>query len=318
MRVKLWGTRGSVAAPLDAAAVEAKIRTALTLARGRDLTTEAALDAFIRDELPFAMRGTFGGNTPCVQIDAGGDYVVCDMGTGMRGLGREIMARGAAAGPARVHVFLSHLHWDHISGFPFFVPAYVPGTRITIHGCHDGIEAALRTQHSAPWFPVPYDALPARIDHVRLEPERTYEITGLRVRAKRQTHSGDSYGYRFETATASLVYSTDSEHKAGSVGEMDEYAAFFRGADLVIFDAMYSLGEAISVREDWGHSSNVVGVDMCRLAGARHLCLFHHEPAHDDAALARQLEQTVRYVELSDPERPLRVSAAYDGMVIEL
>jgi phosphoribosyl 1,2-cyclic phosphodiesterase len=317
MRVRLWGTRGSVAAPLDAAGVEGKIRDALVRARGRDLGSDAALDAFVRDELAFVTRGTFGGNTSCVEIDTGGEYVVCDMGTGLRGLGREIMARRDAR-PAVVRIFLSHLHWDHIAGFPFFAPAYVPGCRITIHGCHDGIEAALRTQHSAPWFPVPYAALGATIDYVRLEPDREYEIAGLKVRAKSQTHAGGSFGYRFESPRASVVYSTDSEHKAGSRAEIEAFADFFRDADLVIFDAMYSLSDAISVREDWGHSSNIVGVDICRLAGARHLLLFHHEPAHDDAALQRQLEQTIRYVELSDPGRPLRVSAAYDGMVLEL
>ncbi len=93
---------------------------------------------------------------------------------------------------------------------------------------------------------------------------------------------------------------------------------FFRDADLVIFDAQYSLAEAMSVKEDWGHSSNIVGVELCQMAGARHLCLFHHEPVLDDDALAAILQETRRLEEITRGDRPLRVSAAYDGMEITL
>ena len=118
-----------------------------------------------------------------------------------------------------------------------------------------------------------------------LEPGREYEVAGLRVRAKRQAHAGDSYGYRFERDGKAVVYSTDSEHKLDDTDETEAFVEFFRDADLVIFDAMYSLADAISVKEDWGHSSNIVGVELCQLARAKHLCLFHHEPAYDDPAI---------------------------------
>jgi ribonuclease BN (tRNA processing enzyme) len=100
--------------------------------------------------------------------------------------------------------------------------------------------------------------------------------------------------------------------------ETESYAAFFRGADVVIFDAMYSLADAVSIRADWGHSSNVVGVELCQLAGAEHLCLFHHEPAYDDATIARVLDDTRRLEEITRAGHALRISAAYDGLEIEL
>src|SRR5262249_23726957 len=151
------------------------------------------------------------------------------------------------------HVFMSHLHWDHIMGFPFFLPAYIPGNHIRIYGCHRALEEAFRHQHAAPSFPVDFSRLGAKIEFVLLEPGRVYEVAGLRVRAKRQQHSGDSYGYRFEQGGKAVVYSTDSEHKRDDPGETEAFVEFFKDADVVIFDAMYSLADAYSVKEDWGH-----------------------------------------------------------------
>jgi ribonuclease BN (tRNA processing enzyme) len=130
----------------------------------------------------------------------------------------------------------------------------------------------------------------------------------------RQVHGGDSYGYRFEQDGKVVVYSTDSEHKSGDLAETERFVAFFRNADVVIFDAMYALADAMSVKEDWGHSSNIVGVELCQMAGARHLCLYHHEPIHDDERLARILAETRRLEEITRGEHKLEVSAAFDGM----
>src|SRR5262249_5017975 len=146
-----------------------------------------------------------------------------------------------------------------------------------------------------------------------------HQIAGMRVTLLRQQHSGVSYGYRFESGQKTVVYSTDSEHKLGDSAESDGFVEFFRDADLVIFDAMYSLADAISVKADWGHSSNIVAVELCQMAGARHLCLFHHEPVHNDEAIDRVLAETRRFEEISrGGYAPRRVSAAYDGMEITL
>ena len=131
-----------------------------------------------------------------------------------------------------------------------------------------------------------------------------------------QRHGGGSYGYRFTRAGRTVVYSTDSEHKLADANETEAFVHFFRDADVVIFDAMYSLADAMSVKADWGHSSNIVGVELCQMAGARHLCLFHHEPMHDDQAIARLLAETRRLEEITRSGEPLLVSAAYDGMEI--
>jgi ribonuclease BN (tRNA processing enzyme) len=169
-----------------------------------------------------------------------------------------------------------------------------------------------------PSFPVDFSVFNAAIRFVHLEPDRPHDVAGMRVTPKLQHHAGDSYGYRFELGGRTVVYSTDSEHKLADPGERIEFAEFFRDADLVIFDAMYSLAESISVKADWGHSSNIVGVELCQAARARELCLFHHEPALDDAALARMLAETRRFEEITRTNSPLRVCAAYDGLELTL
>jgi phosphoribosyl 1,2-cyclic phosphodiesterase len=316
--VRFWGTRGSLPVALTAAGVRKKVLTALRGASGRTFSSDSALEAYV-DGLGIVVSGTYGGHSPCVEIETGGsEYVLCDLGTGVRPFGQGVLARHGAASPQSYHVFMSHVHWDHIMGFPLFTPAYIPGNRIRIYGGHAILEEAIRRQHAAPSFPVDFAALGASIEFIQLEPGKVHEVAGLQVQLMLQRHSGDSFGYRFASAGKSVVYSTDSEHALTDPAETERFVDFFRDADLVIFDAMYSLTEAISVKADWGHSSNIVGVELCQMAKARHLCLFHHEPVHSDEAIARILAETRRLEEISRSGPPLLVSAAYDGMEIAL
>ena len=319
LRVRFWGTRGSLPAPLRERGVRVKIHDALVAARGQTLETEAAIDAFIDSRLPFSVRGTFGGNTSCVEIVTGGDeYVICDLGTGVREFGNRVMDEHNPTAKRCFNVFLSHLHWDHIMGFPFFRPAYIPGNLIRIHSCHAALSEAMHKQQSEPCFPVDFRALPATIEFVALDLGRTYEIAGLSVTSIKQFHAGDSYGYRFSRGDKTIVYSTDCEHKYSNLDQSYPFIAFYRNADVLIFDAMYSLADAISVKEDWGHSSNVVAVELAHAAHVKRLVLFHHEPAYDDHMIEEVFAETVRFEEISRPGHKVEVISAYDGLELEL
>ena len=318
MRIRFWGTRGSIPTATTATALRRKLVAALTQAIGRGLDTPDRVEAFVDNELDFTIRHTYGGNSSCVQLDPGGDeYVLCDLGSGVRAFGNHVLASRRGS-PGMFHVFMSHTHWDHIMGFPFFMPAYIPGNKITIYGCHAWLEEAIRRQHGAPSFPVEWERLGAEIRFVHLEPGRPYDLAGFRVSAKKQHHTGDSYGYRFERQGRTVVYSTDSEHKLDDPAIAQAFVEFFRDADLVIFDAQYSLAEAISIKEDWGHSSNVVGVELCQLARARHLCMFHHEPTYDDETIAAVLAETRRFEEITRGDHVVQVSSAWDGLELDL
>jgi phosphoribosyl 1,2-cyclic phosphodiesterase len=317
VRVRFWGTRGSIPVALTSADIRDKVAQALFRAEGRRFESVGEAYAFAREHLDFSLSHTFGGHSPCVELECGGEeYFVCDMGSGARPFGAHVLARQAGK-PATVNVFMSHVHWDHIMGFPFFGPAYVPGTHIRIHGCHDVVEQAFRLQQAPPCFPVEFSQLAADIEFVKLAPGRTHEVAGVRVTPAQQMHSGDSFGYRFENGGKAVVYTTDSEHKLENRAQTERFVRFFHEADVVIFDAMYSLADAISVKADWGHSSNIIGVELCQMARARHLVLFHHEPAYDDAAIESVLRETRRFEQLTRGTLPLQVSAAYDGLELD-
>jgi phosphoribosyl 1,2-cyclic phosphodiesterase len=213
---------------------------------------------------------------------------------------------------------VSHLHWDHLQGFPFFVPAYRPGNSIHIYGCHADIEATFVNQQAPSSFPVPFNALEAAISFHILEPERTYEIAGLSVRAIRQNHPGVSYGYSFRRGGHKVVYSTDMEHGPDLQEEGYPFVDFFRGAELLIFDAQYSWAEVVGPKEAWGHSSNLLAVELAVRAGVKRLCLFHSEPTWDDDALDRFLAESREYLRAQDPASSLVIDLAYDGLRIDL
>jgi phosphoribosyl 1,2-cyclic phosphodiesterase len=319
VRAIFWGTRGSLPTPLGGSALRRKLVDALVKGAGHTLDTPEKAEAFCDNELSFAECSTYGGNSPCVQIDMGGpDYLLCDLGTGVREFSLSALARHGPTRPQTYHILQSHVHWDHIMGFPFFVPAYIPGNRIRIYSCHAKVEEAIRGQQHEPCFPVEFAALAADIAFVALEPGTTYDIGGAKVTGMAQLHGNDSYGYRIEQGGKAVVYTTDSEYKPEDKPAMERAAAFFRGADLVIFDSMYSLADSVSVKEDWGHSSNIIGVELCQMAGAGHLCLFHHEPAFDDRRIDAILEDTIRLEQITRTGAPLRISSAYDGLVIEV
>lgn len=318
MRVRFWGTRGSIPVALTSADIRDKVALALFQAEGRRFESVGEAHAFAVEHLDFSITHTYGGHSPCVELETGADeYLVCDMGSGARPFGAHVLARQSGR-PASVDVFMSHVHWDHIMGFPFFGPAYVPGTHIRVHGCHDTLEQAFRLQQAPPCFPVEFSQLAADIEFVKLVPGRERQISAVRVTPAPQMHSGDSYGYRFEVGGKVVVYTTDSEHKLENRAQTERFVRLFRDADLVVFDAMYSLADAISVKADWGHSSNIIGVELCQMARVKHLVLFHHEPAYDDATIEGVLRETRRFEELTRGTQALKITAAYDGLEIDV
>ncbi|WP_293678132.1 MBL fold metallo-hydrolase [uncultured Phenylobacterium sp.] len=318
MLVRFWGTRGSLPVALRSESIQAKIAKALVAAGGRTFSDEAAAADFARSKLDFATFGAYGGATSCVEIEAGdGSFVICDMGSGLREFGLDSFRRIAEGHSAVYHFFLSHLHWDHIMGFPFFGPAFNPNATIIVHSGHPDAEEALRRQQEEISFPVPWEWLKARFEFVVHAPGESFEAAGLTVSLTTQHHSHDSYGFRFESGGKAVIYSTDSEHKVDNMASEAAFEAFFRGADLVICDTMYSLGDTASLKQDWGHSSNVVAVDLCHGADARRLVLFHHEPTYSDEDIQRMHNETIRYEELVRGEsRPLEVICSYDGLEV--
>lgn len=319
MKVVIWGSRGSLPASVKSKTIRNKIYRAIEAARGYNLKSKKDIEQFIDKQLPFSVRGGYGTNTSCVEIRDGKnneEYVIFDSGSGIRDFGNYVMQKGKIS--SIFHIFLSHLHWDHIYGLPFFVPAYIKGNRLNFYGFHDNIEQVFINQQKSPCFPVPLHFMQSEKRFTKLKLEEEYEIAEFRVKGIEQNHPQISYGYSFEKEGKKIVYSTDSEHKYNSNDEDYPFVEFFRNADLLIFDTQYSLADAIYVKEDWGHSSNIIAVELAVRAGVKHLCMYHSENTHDDVTLDKMLRETINYASIYDKSYPLKISLAYDGLEIDV
>ncbi|HTC34594.1 MAG TPA: MBL fold metallo-hydrolase [Bryobacteraceae bacterium] len=294
MRLRFWGTRGSIAVPGPG-------------------------------------TNHFGGNTTCVELTTptGGIFVL-DCGTGARLLGDQLLA--VNSGPVSAAILLTHTHWDHIQGFPFFAPLFVPRNRFVIYG-PEGTQRSLRDvlagQMEHDYFPVALSQLAAEISFRDLT-AGAYEIDGLHVRTQEMHHTARTLGYRIESNGHSICYLGDHEpyydgiwHEGAVPGRMESireerdrrHAEFMQGADIAIHDAQYTPEEYVT-RRSWGHSAYPYVVELAALAGVRRLFLTHHDPTHDDA-FVREIETRARAV-AKQLKSPLEVTCAYEGCEIAL
>lgn len=258
-----------------------------------------------------------------MQIEAGTeDVILCDAGTGIRDYSLSLLDNTA---PKTYHIFMSHLHWDHIQGFPFFAPAYVPGNRIIFHGFHPETESAVRSQMDAPCFPVPFETMQADIEFDIRESGDSFQVGNVDIRTIKQQHPGDSWGFRFEQNGKSIIYSTDSEHGPEFKEPDYPFVEFFKGADVLIFDGQYTFQEATTEKRNWGHSNHITAVELAARAKVKQLIIFHHEPAHTDREIEKINEGTFQYCRsynqkfIPDEQTfyPNHIAIAYDGLVIE-
>jgi len=315
MKVKMWGCRGSLPSSMKSENIDHKIRFALEKAAASSLNSTANLDKFI-GELPFGIRSTYGTNTPCVEILGGQEIIICDAGSGIRDLGKHLVSNKES--PSKViNLIMSHLHWDHIQGFPFFVPAYIQGTVIRIWGCHDVLEEAFIKQQDPPCFPVLLEDMGANISFHRMDPKEHYEFGGIQLSIIEQPHPGLSYGYCFEDQNKKIIYSTDIEHESIADDQHNPFIEFYKDADILIIDGQFNLADHLYTKQNWGHTSNLIAIELAVLSKVKTLCLFHGDHSLDDIQLDKFLDDSRRYHEIYSPDSPLNILLAYDGLVLE-
>jgi phosphoribosyl 1,2-cyclic phosphodiesterase len=253
MRIKIWGCRGSIPSP------------------GADTSR-------------------YGGNTTCVEVRlADGSLVIIDAGSGIRNLGRQLVRQ---KDPQRIHLLLTHAHWDHLQGFPFFLPAYREAFTIQVWGGPrpaGELRGFLRRQLEPPYFPVKFTSLPAGFRFTR-QADSGLKLGDTRIEAIPLTHPNGGFGFRFSEGGRTFVYLTDNELGYDHPGGLSaaKYAELCGGADLLLHDAQYTEKEYRSTR-GWGHSTFTAAEELGRAAQVRRFGLIHHDPQHTDLELDRIL-----------------------------
>ena len=276
MHIRFWGTRGSIPTPG-----------------------------------PTTVR--YGGNTSCVEVrDSTGSLLVLDAGTGLRELGISLMNSNGSR-PFSVDLLLSHLHWDHIQGIPFFRPAYDPNSTLRIRGPEQSrpLKELLGMGMDDPFFPVDIDDLPAKLKIGELHDGSDEQIGRYRVRAVRIFHPAPALAYRIEADGRSVVYATDTEDPFS--GSANPVIALAQGADTLIHDAQFIQSD---YKPTWGHSTITSAIDVAAKAGVKRLILYHHDPDRSDDALdhiGREAQHTARK---QSPD--LEVLVAREGLELEV
>ncbi|MEA5511328.1 MBL fold metallo-hydrolase [Crocosphaera sp. UHCC 0190] len=225
----------------------------------------------------------YGGNTSCVEMRVGRERLIFDGGTGLRLLGKSMLSEMPITG----HLFFTHSHWDHIQGFPFFAPAFIPGNKFHIYGlpAPNGatIKQRLHDQMLHPNFPVPLQIMQANLEFYDIEARENIKIGNVTVETGKLNHPGEALGYRVSCQNLTAVYMTDTEHFPDHLDENVIYLA--RNADVLIIDTTYTDEEYYDPKFSkvgWGHSTWQEAVKVAKAAQVKKLVLFHHDPAHND------------------------------------
>ena len=270
----------------------------------------------VRGSIPTPGVGTvrYGGNTSCIEFRSGADIIILDAGTGLRNLGQSLLAEFKSQ-PLNLTLLLSHTHWDHIQGLPFFAPIYESRCRLRILGCEGSrksLVAALTGQMESTYFPVPFSKLPSNIEIEELQ-DFSFDIGTTLVRAQRANHPGVTVGYRLFSPDGIVCFFPDVEPRSG--GDDHEMIDFVRDADVLILDSQYDRNE-YRKHIGWGHGCVDESVALALKANVKKLLLFHHDPDHDD----KKIDSFVKYARrlVTQAKRKLKVDAAREGMVISL
>ena len=311
MKLTFWGVRGSIPAPITRQEYREKIREILLRAVRAKLANIRDVAPFM-EKLPFHLGEVCGGNTACVSIEDGETVIILDCGSGIKELGNYLLTRPAK----EYHIFLSHLHWDHTIGLPFFTPIYIPGRKLHFYSFQPEMADTITSLFTAPAFPVDFSVVAGQVAFHTISLKDTIGIDGLTLTFHEACHPNGCMNIKVTNRRGkSIVYATDSEYKELCDDSIRSTVDFFREASLLIFDAQYSFADAYSTKLEWGHSTAIVGIDLAAEAGVRQLLLFHHDPYSRDDTMAEILRKSIRYRTIQNIKK-LEIGIAHEGMEI--
>lgn len=294
LKVKLWGIRGSLPAPQTPdQIIERQISLLEQYKQSGGMSNTPA--EFIKS-LPMHKTGGYGGHTSCLEVSSVKSRVIIDGGSGLRCFGDHFMRESTVLGRAKIDILMTHFHWDHLIGLPFFTPVFIPGNEIHFYAVQPDLEENIKRIFTKPNFPVKYTDLGAKLFFHKLEPRKPKLFGDITVTPYQLDHPDPCWGYRIENEGRVLSHCVDSECTRMSREQLGPDLPLYQNVDLMIFDAQYSFLEAAE-RINWGHSSGPIGIDLALRENIKRVLFIHHDPGSTDAKIARAEAETREYYE---------------------
>lgn len=314
MKIHFWGVRGSIPTPVTAEQIQAKISAAIARMTPKDAADEDSKEKFLAT-LPPHIFGTVGGNSACVEVKAeDGTEIVLDCGSGIRAMAKN----GIPPADKHYNIFISHFHWDHIQGLPFFDASFNPATKIDLYSNYPAQERILEQQSSRPYFPKNgcWPSVKNQFKFHLVKENEPFKIGNLTINTHKMKHPGNSYSISIEENGKKFIYATDVELSEIDFDRNRKSNEFFKNADVLILDSQYTVEEAIQ-KENWGHSAYCYAIDFATTWNIKSVYLFHHEPTYDDRKIYSILEAAQRYAKYTTHTKT-EVYLAIEGQIIEL
>ena len=324
LKIKFWGVRGSLPSalsPVDQALHSEGVLRSFFSSGYKD---SSQIGKFI-DQSGVVQIGGYGAATTCVEVSSNRSQLIIDGGSGIRNLSEKVMTGtyGRARGP--FHILMTHFHWDHVIGLPFFVPHFLPGVQLHYYAVQKDLEKLIRGVFQKPYFPVPFEALTSKIHFHILEPRKTVQIEDISVTPYQLDHPDECWGYRIEHGGKVYSHCVDTEGTRVSREELGDDLPLYQGVDLMYYDAQYTFPE-LAEKANWGHSAAQIGLDIAFREGVKQVMFTHHDPGATISTIQEIKRQTLDYYnwrlqnakENQEQISPVAWDFAHEGLEIKL
>ena len=318
-QIKLWGVRGSCPRPMKANEYEECVESIIEQIRKKlehdsKITTQELKNGILKNKYP----NIIGGNTTCIEVTCPAKRLIIDLGTGAIELGHQIINENKANKSTKeLHILLTHTHWDHIQGLPFFPPIYDPSYHIHFYSNFRDLKKRLMKQQEFSFFPVSFDETKSKKTFHYIKPEASFDISPFHIKTKPLIHPGMCTSYKISLNGKTFIFATDTEFFPLNYKQIKKYDSHFESCDLLLMDGQYSILDALE-RQGWGHTAMLTTIDCALHWNVKHLIITHHEPRYKDKKIWRILTTGKKYVKKHNSKKNLVVHLGIEDQIYTL